>query len=88
MLSFAGGVVLGADSVCRMHGGDSPGAPKGKPVGNHKNGRFTCEAVAEGRQFSAWIRAMAQFAHRRQAAPRASQTMMRYANGEKIEPEW
>jgi hypothetical protein len=33
-----------------MHGGSSPGAPKGKANGNYRNGRFTCEAIAERRQ--------------------------------------
>jgi hypothetical protein len=45
-----------------MHGGASPGAPKGKANGNYRNGRFTCEAIAERRQLSAWIREMAQVA--------------------------
>jgi hypothetical protein len=30
-----------------MHGGSSPGAPKGKANGNYKTGRFTCEAIAQ-----------------------------------------
>ena len=47
---------------CRMHGGSSPGAPRGPANGNYRNGRFTCEAVAERRQLAAWIRAMAQLA--------------------------
>jgi hypothetical protein len=45
-----------------MHGGSSSGAPKGPRNGNYKSGRFTCEAIAERRQLSAWIREMAQFA--------------------------
>jgi hypothetical protein len=45
-----------------MHGGSSPGAPKGKANGNYRNGRFTCEAIAERRQLAAWIREMAQVA--------------------------
>ena len=47
---------------CRMHGGASPGAPKGQENGNYRNGRFTCEAIAQRRQLAAWIRAMAQLA--------------------------
>lgn len=34
---------------CRMHGGPSPGAPKGKRNGNYRSGRFTNEAI-EGRR--------------------------------------
>jgi hypothetical protein len=30
---------------CRMHGGRSPGAPKGERNGNYRHGRFTDEAV-------------------------------------------
>jgi hypothetical protein len=45
-----------------MHGGASPGAPKGKANGNYRNGRFTCEAIEERRQLAAWIRAMGQIA--------------------------
>ena len=42
---------------CRMHGGASPGAPKGN---NHafKHGRFTAEAIAERREFAALVREM------------------------------
>ena len=42
---------------CRMHGGKSPGAPKGN---NHafKHGRFTAEAIAERREFAALVREM------------------------------
>ena len=43
---------------CRMHGGRSPGAPKGRKNGNYRHGEFTGEAMAERRQFSAWIRMM------------------------------
>jgi hypothetical protein len=45
-----------------MHGGSSPGAPKGSRNGNYKTGRFTCEAVEERRRVAAWIRAMGQLA--------------------------
>jgi hypothetical protein len=42
---------------CRMHGGASPGAPKGN---GHalKHGRFTAEAIAERREFAALVRDM------------------------------
>jgi hypothetical protein len=43
-----------------MHGGSSPGAPKGMANGNYKTGRFTCEAIEQRRQLNAWIRAMGQ----------------------------
>ena len=43
---------------CRMHGGSSPGAPKGKANGMYRHGRYTNEAVAERRKLSAWIRTM------------------------------
>jgi hypothetical protein len=45
-----------------MHGGASPGPPKGEANGNYRHGRFTCDRIAERRQLSAWIRAMAQLA--------------------------
>ena len=32
---------------CRLHGGRSPGAPKGSDNGNFKDGTFTAEAVQE-----------------------------------------
>ena len=47
---------------CRMHGGSSPGAPKGEENGNYRTGRFTCEAIEQRRQLAAWIRAMARAA--------------------------
>jgi hypothetical protein len=40
---------------CRLHGGLSPGAPKGMGNGNYKNGTWTAEAVEERR----WIRSLA-----------------------------
>jgi hypothetical protein len=45
-----------------MHGGSSPGAPKGKTNGNYKTGRFTCEAIEQRRQLNAWIRMLGQMA--------------------------
>lgn len=43
---------------CRMHGGSSPGAPKGKANGNYKTGRYTCEAVAERRFLTDLLRSV------------------------------
>jgi hypothetical protein len=40
---------------CRLHGGLSPGAPKGIGNGNYKNGTWTAEAVEERR----WVRSLA-----------------------------
>jgi hypothetical protein len=45
-----------------MHGGSSPGAPRGPANGNYKTGRFTCEAIQERRQLNAWIRTLAEAA--------------------------
>jgi hypothetical protein len=45
-----------------MHGGSSPGAPKGQANGNFRHGRFTFEAIAERRQLSVWIRMMGRVA--------------------------
>jgi hypothetical protein len=41
---------------CRIHGGRSPGAPRGERNGNFKNGFWTCEAVQERR----WAKEMLQ----------------------------
>jgi hypothetical protein len=41
---------------CRMHGGPSPGAPKGNKHA-YKHGRYTAEAIARRREVSALIRA-------------------------------
>jgi hypothetical protein len=42
---------------CRLHGGLSPGAPKGNKHAL-KHGRYTREAVASRREVAALIRAM------------------------------
>lgn len=42
---------------CRLHGGLSPGAPKGNKNAL-KHGRYTAEAVARRREVAARIRAM------------------------------
>ena len=46
-----------ANGRCRMHGGPSPGAPKGNPNA-FKHGRYTAEAIANRRQLSAMLTAM------------------------------
>lgn len=43
-----------------MHGGQSPGAPKGEANGNYRHGRFTCEAIKARRLMAVWIREMKQ----------------------------
>lgn len=42
---------------CRMHGGASPGAPKGNSHA-FKHGRYTAKAIASRREVAALIRAM------------------------------
>jgi hypothetical protein len=41
---------------CRIHGGLSPGAPRGQQNGNFKDGFWTCEAIVERR----WVKEMLQ----------------------------
>ena len=43
-----------------MHGGCSPGAPKGEQNGNYKSGQFTLEAIARRRALSAWVQQMSK----------------------------
>ncbi|MBA4160495.1 MAG: hypothetical protein C0515_00075 [Novosphingobium sp.] len=45
--------------VCRLHGGCSPGAPKGEANGNWKHGGETREAVALRREVSELVKALA-----------------------------
>jgi hypothetical protein len=45
-----------------MHGGSSPGAPKGKANGNYRHGRFTCEAVERRRELRALIQILSKAA--------------------------
>src|SRR5215218_2595591 len=47
---------------CRMHGGASPGAPKGEHNGNYRHGRFTNEAIACRRELGIWLRVMKKIA--------------------------
>jgi hypothetical protein len=46
---------------CRMHGGMSPGAPKGNK-NSLKHGRYTAEAIASRRAVAALIRSMKRLA--------------------------
>jgi hypothetical protein len=46
-----------ANGRCRLHGGLSPGAPKGNRNAL-KHGRYTAEAVASRREVAALIRGM------------------------------
>ncbi len=39
---------------CRLHGGLSPGAPRGRGNCNYKNGEWTAEAIEERR----WLRSL------------------------------
>ena len=43
---------------CRMHGGASPGAPKGARNGNYRTGRFTNDAIASRRELNGLIRSL------------------------------
>lgn len=45
-----------ANGRCRMHGGASPGAPKGRANGNYRNGRWTAEAVEARREMAELVR--------------------------------
>jgi hypothetical protein len=49
---------------CRLHGGLSPGAPRGLKNGNYKTGEWTNEAIAERR----WLRSMLQDRHNRMSS--------------------
>jgi hypothetical protein len=46
-----------AERRCRMHGGTSPGAPKGNKNAL-KHGRYTAEAIAVRREVAVLLRAM------------------------------
>ena len=48
---------------CRMHGGASPGAPKGEANGNYRHGLFTQEAIEDRREIIGWVRLMKKLAH-------------------------
>ena len=46
-----------ANGRCRMHGGASPGAPKGN-ANAYKHGRYTAEAIAQRRETRDLIRSL------------------------------
>ena len=46
-----------ANGRCRMHGGPSPGAPKGNRNAL-KHGRYTAEAIEQRREVASLLRAM------------------------------
>ncbi|WP_334538397.1 HGGxSTG domain-containing protein [Bradyrhizobium sp. AZCC 2230] len=46
-----------ANGRCRMHGGPSPGAPKGNRHA-YKHGRYTAESIGHRRRLSALLLAM------------------------------
>ena len=50
-----------ANGRCRMHGGPSPGAPRGNRNA-FKHGRYTAKAVADRRGISGLLRAMRELA--------------------------
>ena len=41
---------------CRMHGGKSPGAPRGKKHGRYKNGYYTKTAIQERQAITVLLR--------------------------------
>jgi hypothetical protein len=45
---------------CRLHGGLSPGAPRGAQNGNFTNGDWTLEAIAERKWLRSLIKSFAQ----------------------------
>ena len=45
---------------CRMHGGKSPGAPKGERNGNYRHGRETKEARQRAKESHARVQALLQ----------------------------
>jgi hypothetical protein len=45
---------------CRLHGGLSPGAPKGTRNGNYRNGGWSIEAMEERRWLRSLVRNFAQ----------------------------
>ncbi len=46
--------VLRDRTRCRLHGGLSPGAPRGPENGNYRNGDWTAEAIEERK----WLRSL------------------------------
>ena len=60
-LRRAKGTLVGIEQMpngrCRLHGGMSPGAPKGNQNA-FKHGRYTAEAIASRREIARLLRAM------------------------------
>ena len=52
-----------ANGRCRMHGGKAPGAAKGNSHA-FRHGRYTGEAIAERREFTALLRDMKRLVER------------------------
>jgi hypothetical protein len=50
---------------CRLHGGLSPGAPRGARNGNYKHGGWTKEAIEERR----WLRSLVSNFARKEVLP-------------------
>jgi hypothetical protein len=50
-----------ANGRCRMHGGPSPGAPKGNRNA-FRHGRYTDKAIEDRRNIAALLRAMRELA--------------------------
>jgi hypothetical protein len=44
---------------CRLHGGLSPGAPRGTKNGNFRNGHWTAEAIQERKWLGSLVKAFA-----------------------------
>jgi hypothetical protein len=44
---------------CRLHGGVSPGAPRGTRNGNFRNGNWTADAIEERRWLRSLVKAFA-----------------------------
>jgi hypothetical protein len=51
--------VLRGRKRCRLHGGLSPGAPRGRKNGNFRTGDWTAEAIEERRWARSLVRAFA-----------------------------
>jgi glucans biosynthesis protein len=47
-------------SQCRIHGGLSPGAPRGARNGNFKDGAWTAESIEERRWLRSLVRSFAK----------------------------
>jgi hypothetical protein len=45
---------------CRLHGGLSPGAPRGPKNGNYRNGDWTAEAIEERKWLQSLVKSFAK----------------------------